>query len=423
MAFEFYEDPQQPNQYLFYEKYIDGAALTEHLGTQYTKDFFASFAPLLVGNGIADADVNIYSMHAPGSPLSQVYSVQKGGVELLNQLFQETPQLSITLTSSQGLFAANNQNQTPGIGINLLFTTENSGNQPVEYGVFQVDDSNNSIKGLLPNQPGYLEAVRERAVPLFNTHVNQGSALPNPSRNLPVQTTHGYAIYQVTGGSLKDSNAIVNLSFQDPQFVMQPNGQGLSFQFSNGLGGSVALNGPIQNFQDTISQPQRRGFNIFDTSTITDRQIKTDVQVVKDSELIHQIGFYPVKDEQGTVLDPVTNTLVKPGDPNYANVALSQATNFQFNTGTLTPGQVTNLDDFVINSGNLYAPVVTTIADTSTTYFAYKEANPDQSTRIISLGTNSFGIEDGRIGATDNDFNDVMFSLNFTFAEPPYPIV
>ncbi|NET43736.1 hypothetical protein [Okeania sp. SIO2B3] len=48
-----------------------------------------------------------------------------------------------------------------------------------------------------------------------------------------------------------------------------------------------------------------------------------------------------------------------------------------------------NLDDLILNSGQLYAPFVTTFSiDGGVTNFAYAEANPDRSTRIISLGTN-----------------------------------
>ncbi|NEN88321.1 MAG: hypothetical protein F6K48_05075, partial [Okeania sp. SIO3H1] len=321
IAFEVYEDPQQPNQYLFYEKYDDGAALTRHLETTYTRSFFEGFAPLLEGNGIVDADVNVYSVHTPGSPLDGIYQGQKEGLELLEDLLQDTPELSVSLTANQGIVAMNNQAFTPGIGINLLFTAENSSNQPIEYGIFQVDDSNNSVNGLLPGTPGYLEAVKQRSLILFNTTIDNGFGLSNPSRNIPVQTTQNYAIYQVFGGSIQDVNPVVNFSFQDPQFFSQSivPGEEISFQFGNGLGGSIELNGPVQNFQDTISQLQPLGFNLLDTSTIVDRQIATDIELVKDSDLIHQIGFYPVVNPQGAVFDPVTNTLVNPGDPNYTN--------------------------------------------------------------------------------------------------------
>ncbi len=429
LAFEAYEDPQQPNQYIFYEKYLNGAALTEHLEKTYTTDFFEQFAPLLTGNGIVDADVNVYSIHTPGSPLDNVYQGQTEGLELLEELFQDTPELSVTLAASQGILATNNQVLTPGIGINLQFTAENSSNQPIEYGIFQIDDSNHRVNGLLPNEPGYLEAVKQRSILLFNTTLNQGFGLPKPSRNISVQTTQNYGIYQVVGGSIKDANPAINFSFQDPQFVFQSivEGEELSFQFGNGFGVNVALNAPVLNFQDTISQLQPQGVNLLDTSTIVDRLIEVDVQFVKESEVIHQIGFYPVENPQGTVIDPLTNLLVNPGDPNYAFVALSQDNQLEFNTGGVIPGQVANLENLLLNSGRFYAPFITTLTpdglQPTATYFAYEAANPDQSTRIISLGTNDFAIEDGAMGFADHDFNDVRFRLNLTFANPPFPIV
>jgi quinol monooxygenase YgiN/oxalate decarboxylase/phosphoglucose isomerase-like protein (cupin superfamily) len=429
LAFEFYEDPQQPNQYIFYEKYMDGAALTEHLEAQYTKDFFAGFAPLLTGNGLVDGDVNVYSIHTPGSPLSQVPQNQVKGVEILTNLFESTPELSVSLVAYQGIIGAVNETSTNDIGINLKFTAENSSNQPIEYGIFSVDDSNYRVDGLLPSDPGYLEAVKQRRIILFNTTNNPDANLPNPSRNIPVRSTHGYGLYQVVGGSIQDANPIVNFSFQDPQFMMQPitEGEEVSFQFGNGLGGTVALNGPVLNFQDTISQLQPQGFNLLDTSTIVNRQINVGIQIYKDSDVIHQIGFYPVENIEGTVIDPLTQQPVNPGDFNYANAALSPENKLEFSKGELMAGKVENQDNLILNSGKFYAPFVTTFTpdglQPTGTYFAYEAANPDQSTRIISLGTNQFGIEDGLGSLADNDFNDVIFNLNLSFAGLSYPIV
>jgi quinol monooxygenase YgiN/oxalate decarboxylase/phosphoglucose isomerase-like protein (cupin superfamily) len=429
LAFEAYEDPQQPNEYIFYEKYVNGAALTEHLEKTYTRTFFEKFAPLLTGNGLVDADVNVYSIHTPGSPLSQVPQVQLDGVELLNDLFKATPELLVSLVASQGIVGAVNNKLTNDIGINLKFTAENSSDQPIEYGIFSVDDSNYSVNGLLPSDPGYLEAVKQRAILLFNTTNNPDTNLPNPSRNIPVRTTYGYGIYQVVGGSIQDATPAVNFSFQDPQFIMQPltEGEEVSFQFGNGLGGTVALNGPVLNFQDTISQLQPQGFNLLDTSTIVARKIDVDIQVYKESDVIHQIGFYPVLDPQGTVIDPLTNLPLNPGDINYANIAISQQNKLEFSTGGFMPGQAAKLDNLILDSGQLYAPFVTTFTpdglQPTATYFAYEAANPNQSTRILSLGTNQFGIEDGLGSLADNDFNDVVFHLNLSFAEPPYPII
>jgi hypothetical protein len=72
----------------------------------------------------------------------------------------------------------------------------------------------------------------------------------------------------------------------------------------------------------------------------------------------------------------------------------------------------------------MYAPYITTFdaQQRSTTYFAYKEANPGRSSHIVSLGTNRFGMEDSPGGVANRDFNDITVSMNFNFAEPPFAV-
>lgn len=200
LAFEFYEDPLQPNHYLFYERYSGGMALDQHIDAQYTKDFFAEFAPLLVGRGIVDANVRVYSVYSNPDVQAGIYQLQQDGVELLTRLFQNTPELEVSLGTTQGLIIPNNREGIPGIAINLLFQSPHNSSEPVEYGIFAVDDTEYRVNGILPDEPGYLEAVRQRSAMLFNTINAPGAG--TASRNLPMETTTALALYQVQGGSI-----------------------------------------------------------------------------------------------------------------------------------------------------------------------------------------------------------------------------
>lgn len=433
LAFEFYEDPLQPNQYLFYEKYVDGAALTEHLEAQYTKDFLANFSLLLEGNGISDttvSQVRIDSVRTSSAsdPLTGVYQGQKNGVDLLTGLFKETPELSVSLNASNGIVAVNNKSNTPGVGINLLFAAGKPSNQPVEYGIFAVDDANNRVNGLLPTDSGYLEAVRKRAMVLFNTTANNSPSAANTSRNIPVETTDKLAIYQIGGGSIFDANPAIKFSFQDPQFSAQPSADALSFQFSDGSGGAIALNGPVESFDDIIGNRQTKGRNVLDTSTIVDRKIKADIDITKSPQpngLTHRIGLYEVLNKKGDVKDPLTGEIVTAENPNYPNVVLSKSKKIELETSALNQGQLSNSGTYVLDSGKLYAPYMTTFDSqqrSSATYFAYKEANLDRSSHIISLGTNRFGLEDSPSAVAKGDFNDITISMKFNFVDPPFAI-
>lgn len=432
LAFEFYEDPLQPNQYFFYEKYVDGAALTEHLEAQYTKDFFAKFSPLLEGNGLSDktvSQIRIDSVRTSSAsdPLTGVYQGQKDGVDILTGLFKDTPELSVSLNASNGIVAVNNKSNTPGVGINLLFAAGKPSNRPVEYGVFAVDDANNRVNGLLPTDSGYLEAVRKRAIVLFNTTANNSPSAKN-SRNIPVKTTDKLAIYKVGGGSILDANPPIEFSFQNPQFSAQPSTDGLSFQFSDGSGGTIALNGPVESFQDIIGHRQTKGRNVLDTSTIVDRKIKADIDITKSPQptgFTHRIGLYEVLNKKGDVKDPLTGEIVTAQNPNYANVVLSKSKKIELDTSALNQGQLSNSGTYLLDSGKLYAPYMTTFDSqqrSSATYFAYKEANLDRSSHIISLGTNRFGLEDSPTAVAKGDFNDITISIKFNFADPPFAV-
>ncbi|MDB9510045.1 antibiotic biosynthesis monooxygenase [Kamptonema animale CS-326] len=433
VAFEFYEDTVQPNQYFFYEKYVNGAALDAHLGAQYTEEFFRKFSPLLEGKGLSDtsvAQVKIESVRTSSAsdPLTGVYQGQKDGVDILTNLFKDTPELSVSLNASNGIVSVNNKSNTPGVGINLLFAAGKPSNQPVEYGVFAVDDANNRVNGLLPTDSGYLKAVQKRAMVLFNTTANSSTSAANNSRNIPVETTQKLAIYQVAGGSIFDANPAAKFSFQDPQFSVQPSGDALSFRFSDNSGGTIALNGPVESFQDIIGDRQTKGRNVLDTSTIVDRQIEADIDITKSPQptgFTYRIGLYEVLNKKGDVKDLLTGEIVTAENPNYANVVLSKLKKIELDTSPLNQGQLNNSGSYLLDSGKLYAPYMTTFDSqqrSSATYFAYKEANPDHSSHIISLGANRFGLEDSPSGVVKGDFNDITISMNFNFADPPFAL-
>ncbi|NER28059.1 MAG: DUF4114 domain-containing protein, partial [Symploca sp. SIO1C4] len=49
----------------------------------------------------------------------------------------------------------------------------------------------------------------------------------------------------------------------------------------------------------------------------------------------------------------------------------------------------------------------------SNAYFTFIGANPDQADHFAMLGDNTIGVED-LFGGGDNDFNDVIFKVDFT---------
>ncbi|WP_445240220.1 hypothetical protein [Microcoleus vaginatus] len=190
----------------------------------------------------------------------------------------------------------------------------------------------------------------------------------------------------------------------------------------------MALNGPVESFDDQIGNRQTKGRNVLDTSTIVDRKIKADIDITKSPQptgFTHRIGLYEVLNKKGDVKDPLTGEIVTAENPNYANVVLSTSKKIELETSALNQGQLSNSGTYLLDSGKLYAPYMTTFDSqqhSSATYFAYKEANLDRSSHIISLGTNRFGLEDSPSAVAKGDFNDITISMKFNFAEPPFAV-
>lgn len=146
--------------------------------------------------------------------------------------------------------------------------------------------------------------------------------------------------------------------------------------------------------------------------------------VGSDAVYKNAVGLYVVQNEQGTVIDSLSGEAINPGDPGYAEAALGQRVS-GVDLREFTDTLVTQLD------GNLLlAPYI--IADGTVeefltqnpgnqpgqgmhAYFAYLGANPDGVQHLRRLGTNQFEFED-LWGGGDNDFNDMVFTINIELA-------
>ena len=116
-------------------------------------------------------------------------------------------------------------------------------------------------------------------------------------------------------------------------------------------------------------------------------------------------GLYVVEDINGTVLDPVTNQPLSPGDAGYAEAVLGQTNLVQFGT--------TDPDPINLAGGFLYAAYVIADGDSGSFYSTFSEANTDGSNfdHLILLGDNRFGFEDlPELG--DADYDDFTFEVS-----------
>ncbi|WP_115126787.1 DUF4114 domain-containing protein [Synechococcus sp. GEYO] len=122
------------------------------------------------------------------------------------------------------------------------------------------------------------------------------------------------------------------------------------------------------------------------------------------------LQWYSVFDDEGTVVDPLSGSILKPSEPGYAEAAARRAdlisdNNLELINSKIAPFSIT------LESGAIYAPLV--INQTrSERYFAFAAANSDKLGHFTGFGANGWGMEDG-YGGGDRDYDDliVRFSL------------
>ena len=122
------------------------------------------------------------------------------------------------------------------------------------------------------------------------------------------------------------------------------------------------------------------------------------------------LQWYSVFDDEGTVVDPLSGSILKPSEPGYAEAAARRAdlisdNNLELINSKIAPFSIT------LESGAIYAPLV--INQTSSErYFAFAAANSDKLGHFTGFGANGWGMEDG-YGGGDRDYDDliVRFSL------------
>jgi Ca2+-binding RTX toxin-like protein len=135
------------------------------------------------------------------------------------------------------------------------------------------------------------------------------------------------------------------------------------------------------------------------------------VRVRQNGEDSLSLSFYKVDNLSGAI-----GTL-NPGDAGYAAAAAGRAYGLQGGgTALQGPGyglyaqaQITN-----VNSGDMIAMQLTN-RSSGDTFFAFGQANGDNTAHLFNYGANTWGWEDTR-GGGDYDFNDLIVQLDFTSA-------
>lgn len=210
-----------------------------------------------------------------------------------------------------------------------------------------------------------------------------GEVLRNPWNLQPVGTLLGLAV--------KDT-----LSGQEINAYVDPDGRRFYSSFSPSSDSASNLPGDQTDLNpiDLINTSEFSEDSVINISGSISRSATDDLA----------LQFYEIKNIDGAVTDPISGFILLPGEPGYADAAISNA-NLNSNQLRLADNSI-NSFEFTLQAGKLYAPVLIN-EEQSELYFAIASANRDGLDHFNGVGANGWGIED-TFGGGDRDFDDII---------------
>ena len=134
--------------------------------------------------------------------------------------------------------------------------------------------------------------------------------------------------------------------------------------------------------------------------------LSVEFTVYREAAFNNTVGLYRTDNASGGITDPLTGTLINPGEAGYKAVALARQLDLRL---TGQNGKVNSFSADVAGGGYLGTFLIVNGADpaASEVFFSHMGANSDGSDHAKMLGNNTFGFED-LAGLGDRDFNDVV---------------
>ena len=210
-----------------------------------------------------------------------------------------------------------------------------------------------------------------------------GEVLRNPWNLQPVGTLLGLAV--------KDT-----LSGQEINAYVDPDGRRFYSSFSPSSDSASNLPG---------DQTDVNPINLINTTEFSEESVVTISGSISRSATDNlALQFYEIKNIDGAVTDPISGSILLPGEPGYADAAINNA-NLNSNQLVLADASI-NSFDFTLQAGKLYAPVLIN-EEQNELYFAIAGANRDGLDHFNGVGANGWGIED-TFGGGDRDFDDII---------------
>jgi trimeric autotransporter adhesin len=321
---------------------------------------------------------------------------------------------------------------TSGIsGVSIQAVSQKQTNKVNEIGFFNVDDRNGKIDGIAPGESGYIKVVIDRAKSILTTL--GGDFFNTEKQEIGLDPNKIFQFFEIENGSLTEVKQQLNkgevptnirLSNFDPNGYNPIKITGNSIQSGYNISINndelvlkvTKLDGIVPNRPIGSEAQGKIEGRIIDLTKYADRSLTVDITTKSDAVYQSQIGFYVVKDATGTI-ELADGTTVKPGDANYAMVAIKNA----IANGGLQANRIDSKTNQPIAGGQIYAPVVVAqgtmndfvnkASNNIHAYFNYVGANTDKVDHFRQIGANTFGVED-MYGGGDRDFNDIVIQMN-----------
>jgi cyclophilin family peptidyl-prolyl cis-trans isomerase len=294
-----------------------------------------------------------------------------------------------------------------------------------EAGVFAVQDSSGRVNGLLPGDPGYLQAALSSAQVLFRTSTATGM-----ERDLTFAAGTQLAFYLVQNDTTanaqinnpQDTIGVGPVTFFSVDGVNPDRFDHVhSRQLSNGSGlfaWEDQTNGGDVDFNDMIFGVGVPAASFGTVPGTAGQTISTVVTLQGRARFDNELGVFLTDNASGTVGG------VNPGDPGYARAALSSATRQVIFTGPAGPGDTATINlpagshygFYLIQDGTaanfLSDNASNSVGSKPLAFFSAGAANPDHFDHFRWLPGNVMTWED-QTGGGDQDFLDLVASVQF----------
>jgi glycerophosphoryl diester phosphodiesterase len=309
---------------------------------------------------------------------------------------------------------------------------------PGDLALFTVDDLQGRINGIDPSDPAYARVALSKAYNVFSIISNLPQGF-NPSfgnRVLELNSGDHFRFLIIKNGTLDTtsqqpagSSDVFLSNIRDVAVSQSSPGQFiLSWKDSLGNGKIRDLRIAVEATDEPIAlgsklQDNKQG-EVLDLSGVDSvKQVRASFVVNREADYNNVVGFYKITDSLGTITDPLTGSILRPGDSGYAQAALRyrvSGIDLQVaNQSTATSSSI------LMQGGSIFAPFIVAngspeqILDSNPSndvlvYFPFIAANSDGIDHIRLLADNTFGFEDIP-GGGDLDYNDMIIAASFAF--------